>query len=174
MIAHPQGGDHPRIGQLIDRFVTAGSSGVFPFPSSGVMSRATSNLETVGATLEFGLTNPPSRSKTGHMDTCELARAFDPGCVAWSGRGVVDAGALWSAVDGGFRVREGGGVVVSRGRAVGGGWEGGTFSGCGGWFASVASGRAGGGAETPVLPKGRRTGGFGGGAGWWPWMIGSG
>jgi hypothetical protein len=34
------------------------------------------NVEMVGGTLEFGLTNPPSRSKTGHMDTCELARAL--------------------------------------------------------------------------------------------------
>jgi hypothetical protein len=34
------------------------------------------NVEVVGGTLEFGLTNPPSGDKTGHLDTCELARAL--------------------------------------------------------------------------------------------------
>ncbi|MFQ6226548.1 DUF3558 domain-containing protein [Nocardia sp. NPDC002869] len=32
------------------------------------------NVELVGGSLEFLLTNPASRSKTGHLDTCELAR----------------------------------------------------------------------------------------------------
>ncbi|MEU4434711.1 DUF3558 domain-containing protein [Nocardia rhamnosiphila] len=32
------------------------------------------NVELIGGSLEFLLTNPPSRSKTGHLDTCELAR----------------------------------------------------------------------------------------------------
>lgn len=32
------------------------------------------NVEMVGGSLEFTLTNPPSRRKTGHLDTCELAR----------------------------------------------------------------------------------------------------
>ncbi|MEU4315592.1 DUF3558 domain-containing protein [Nocardia sp. NPDC024068] len=32
------------------------------------------NVELAGGSLEFLLTNPPSRSKTGHLDTCELAR----------------------------------------------------------------------------------------------------
>ncbi|WP_063039790.1 DUF3558 domain-containing protein [Nocardia grenadensis] len=32
------------------------------------------NVALVGGSLEFLLTNPSSRSKTGHLDTCELAR----------------------------------------------------------------------------------------------------
>lgn len=34
------------------------------------------NVEMEGGTLEFGLTNPPSGDKTGHLDTCELARSL--------------------------------------------------------------------------------------------------
>ncbi|WP_328398101.1 DUF3558 domain-containing protein [Nocardia sp. NBC_00416] len=34
------------------------------------------NVEMNGGSLEFGLTNPPSRDKTGHLDTCDLARAL--------------------------------------------------------------------------------------------------
>ncbi|MFI1459256.1 DUF3558 domain-containing protein [Nocardia carnea] len=32
------------------------------------------NVEMKGGSLEISLTNPPSRRKTGHLDTCELAR----------------------------------------------------------------------------------------------------
>ncbi|WP_082681643.1 DUF3558 domain-containing protein [Nocardia jinanensis] len=32
------------------------------------------NVEMDGGSLEFGLTNPASNRKTGHLDTCELAR----------------------------------------------------------------------------------------------------
>ena len=32
------------------------------------------NVQMVGGSLEFLLSNPPSRSKTGHLDTCELVR----------------------------------------------------------------------------------------------------
>ncbi|WP_328389825.1 DUF3558 domain-containing protein [Nocardia sp. NBC_00416] len=34
------------------------------------------NVEMNGGSLEFGLTNPSSNRKTGHLDTCELARAL--------------------------------------------------------------------------------------------------
>lgn len=34
------------------------------------------NVEMKGGSLEFGLTNPPSRSKSGQTDTCVLARAL--------------------------------------------------------------------------------------------------
>ncbi|WP_280433992.1 DUF3558 domain-containing protein [Nocardia carnea] len=34
------------------------------------------NIEMNGGSLEFGLTNPSSGDKTGHLDTCELARGL--------------------------------------------------------------------------------------------------
>ena len=34
------------------------------------------NVELTGGSLEFSLSNPPSRSETGHLDTCELARSL--------------------------------------------------------------------------------------------------
>lgn len=34
------------------------------------------NVQMEGGSLEFGLTNPPSGAKTGHLDTCELARSL--------------------------------------------------------------------------------------------------
>ncbi|MEU1982204.1 DUF3558 domain-containing protein [Nocardia sp. NPDC019395] len=34
------------------------------------------NVEINGGSLEFGLSNPPSNRKTGHLDTCVLARGL--------------------------------------------------------------------------------------------------
>ena len=34
------------------------------------------NLELEGGSLQFSLNNPPSRSKTGHLDTCEIAKTL--------------------------------------------------------------------------------------------------
>ncbi|MBF6185760.1 DUF3558 domain-containing protein [Nocardia farcinica] len=36
----------------------------------------TLNVQMVGGSMEFNLSNPPSRKKTGHLDTCELTRAL--------------------------------------------------------------------------------------------------
>lgn len=36
----------------------------------------TLNVEMKGGSLEFSMDNPASRDKTGHMDTCELARGL--------------------------------------------------------------------------------------------------
>lgn len=33
-------------------------------------------VEMKGGSLEFGLSNPASRQKTGHLDSCELARTL--------------------------------------------------------------------------------------------------
>ncbi|MBF6084495.1 DUF3558 domain-containing protein [Nocardia cyriacigeorgica] len=39
-------------------------------------SRCILNVEMKGGSLEFSMDNPSSRDKTGHMDTCELARGL--------------------------------------------------------------------------------------------------
>ncbi|MEV3963477.1 DUF3558 domain-containing protein [Nocardia sp. NPDC050193] len=43
---------------------------------SGADTTCNVNVEMVGGSLEFLLDNPPSRDKTGHLDTCELARTL--------------------------------------------------------------------------------------------------
>ncbi|MBF6523429.1 DUF3558 domain-containing protein [Nocardia farcinica] len=39
-------------------------------------SVCTLNIEMQGGSLELNLTNPPSGTKTGHLDTCELTRSL--------------------------------------------------------------------------------------------------
>ncbi|MBF6437878.1 DUF3558 domain-containing protein [Nocardia cyriacigeorgica] len=39
-------------------------------------SSCTLNVEMKGGSLEFSMDNPTSRNKTGHLDTCELARGL--------------------------------------------------------------------------------------------------
>ncbi|MEV0357807.1 DUF3558 domain-containing protein [Nocardia sp. NPDC050697] len=46
------------------------------------------NVSIQGGSLEVGLTNPDSSKKTGHLDTCELARALTEKVVAALPQGV--------------------------------------------------------------------------------------
>ncbi|MFC3966222.1 DUF3558 domain-containing protein [Nocardia jiangsuensis] len=46
------------------------------------------NVAIQGGSLEVGLTNPESSKKTGHLDTCELARALTEKVVAVLPQGV--------------------------------------------------------------------------------------